>query len=464
MIPMTLRQVQSATSGTLLGFDPASELASRQVSSVVTDSRLTTPGSIFVAIPGERVDGHDFAFDAVSSGALAVLASRPLAVPCIVVDDTTAALGHLARSIRDQLACTVIAITGSSGKTSTKDLLAEVLGGLGPTVAPEGSFNTEVGVPMTVCRAETTTRYLVLEMGMRGLGHIRYLCQVARPDLAVILNIGSAHLGMVGSREAIAEAKGEILELLPADGTAVIFGDDPVVLAQARRTVARLVTFGLSSSCDVRASDVRLDEQARAAFTLSHLGAEASVRLRLHGEHFIANALAVAAVALTAGMPIDAVAQALSQAQPRSRWRMEVTESSGGVTVVNDAYNANPESVQAALRSLAAMSANRRAWAVLGEMLELGDASDAEHAAIGRLAASLGLAHLVCIGPGTIAMHQAARAAGLESSVWVADADAAIDLLGSDRGPGATDVVLVKASRGIGLDRVAESLLQGDRP
>jgi len=463
MIPTTLVQVQSATAGVLHGIDPNSDLASRQVESVVTDSRLVEPASLFVAIPGERVDGHDFASTAVASGALAVLASRPLEVPCIVVDDTVAALGRLAQSVRARLECTVIAITGSSGKTSTKDLLAEVLGAIGPTVAPQGSFNTEVGVPMTVCRAQPTTEFLILEMGMRGLGHIHYLCQVAQPDIGVILNIGSAHLGMVGSREGIAQAKGEILDLLPQNGTAVVLGDDPVVLAQAGRTSATLVTFGRSPSCDVRATDVRLDERARPSFTLGYRGHEAAVRLRLHGEHFVANALAVAAVALTVGMPVEAVARALSGAEPRSKWRMEVAQSAAGTTIVNDAYNANPESVQAALQSLAAMTEERQSWAVLGEMLELGDASDSEHAAIGRLAASLGITHLVCVGQGTIAMHRAAQESGLDGSTWVADADAAIDLLGSDSGPRSQDVVLVKASRGIGLDRVAESLLHGGR-
>lgn len=464
MIPATLLQVQAATAGVLGGIDPTSELASSHVAFVVTDSRSASPGSLFVAIPGDRVDGHDFAAAAVASGSLAVLSSRTLEVPCIVVDDTVAALGRLAQWIRERLACTVVAITGSSGKTSTKDLLAQVLGKLGQTVAPEGSFNTEIGVPLTIFRAQTSTQYLVLEMGMRGLGHISYLCQIARPDVAVLLNIGSAHLGMVGSREGIAQAKGEILELLPSTGAAVICGDDPVVLAQAGRTKAEVITFGRAPSCDVRATQVVLDEQARARFTLGYRGSEARVCLQSHGEHFVSNALAVAAVAMTAGMPLDVVAGALSQAQARSKWRMEVTRSPGRLTVVNDAYNANPESMQAALQTLAAMAAGRQAWAVLGEMLELGDDADHAHASIGRLAANLGISHLVCVGSGTSAMAEAARSAGLQGTRWVPDADAAIDLLSSSAGPSGEDVVLVKASRGIGLDRVAEALQQVGRP
>lgn len=454
MIHLTLAEATEAMGGTACGLGPS--LDGRALTGVVTDSRLVVPGNLFVAIPGERADGHDFVAEAMARGAMAALVSRPVDVPSILADDTVLAMGRLASAVRQRLPnCSVIALTGSSGKTSTKDLLAQVLDGFGPTVAPEGSFNTEVGVPMTIFRANEQTAYLVLEMGMRGLGHIAYLCELARPRVGVILNVGSAHLGMVGSREAIAQAKGEILDLLPADGCAILAGDDPAVMSQAPRTRARMVTFGESDYLDVRAMGIHLDERARPAFTVVAGDQAAPVSLQFHGRHYVANALAVAAACLSLGLPLEQVASALSSATPRSKWRMEAHRGIDGTTVINDAYNANPESVRAALQTLAAMASGHRAWAVLGEMLELGDASESEHADLGRLASSLGI-QLVCVGIGTKAMHRAAiEAAG--SSTWVASADEVTQSLREGLHIG--DVVLVKASRGIGLDKVAIALI-----
>jgi len=455
MIPVSVAQATGLVGGRACDIPPGVEV--QYLRSVATDSRLVEPGSLFVAIRGERVDGHDYVPQALSAGALAALVSQPVSGPSILVQDTVASMGSLAAALRQRLAgCRVVAITGSSGKTSTKDLLAEVLGSHGPTVAPQGSFNTEVGVPMTIFRAELGTKYLVLEMGMRGPGHITTLVQLARPEIGVILNAGSAHLGMMGSRQAIVEAKGEILDLLPADGFAVLAGDDPAVMSQAHRTGARVVSFGESAHLDVRATGIQLDEHARPAFTIVASDQAAPVRLEFHGRHSVANALAVAATCLSLGLPLEQVASALSAATPRSRWRMEVHRGIDGTTVINDAYNANPESVRAALQTLAAMASGHRAWAVLGEMLELGDASESEHADLGRLASSLGI-HLVCVGPGTKAMHRAAvEAAG--SSTWVAGADEVTQPLRERLQIG--DVVLVKASRGIGLDRVAIALIE----
>jgi UDP-N-acetylmuramoyl-tripeptide--D-alanyl-D-alanine ligase len=461
MIPLTLAELVSATGGVLHAADPAAMVTGP----VVIDSRLAEPGSLFVAIKGEHTDGHEHAPAAVRSGATAVLAARPLGVPTVVVDDPVAALARLARAVLDRLdEVTVVAVTGSSGKTSTKDLLTAVLETAGPTVAAIGSYNNEIGVPLTVLAADPGTRHLVVEMGARGQGHISYLCEVAPPQVGVVLNVGSAHVGEFGNREATAVAKRELVEALPADGVAVLNADDALVLAMTSAAAGRVVTFGSSAQADVRAEGVEVDGQARAAFDLVTPAGTHRVQLRLHGLHHVSNALAAAAVAHVLGVPADRVARALGDATPRSRWRMEVVERSDGVTVVNDAYNANPESVRAALATVAAMSVGRRSWAVLGEMRELGAAAATEHAAVGTLAVRLGLSRVVAVGDGARGIHDAAKQTAVpdttylgEEPVFVSDVDEALTLLREHVRPG--DVVLVKASRAAGLERVAVGLL-----
>jgi UDP-N-acetylmuramoyl-tripeptide--D-alanyl-D-alanine ligase len=324
-----------------------------------------------------------------------------------------------------------------------------------------------------VLTAGEQTRYLVLEMGSRGPGHIARLCRVARPRIGVVLNVGSAHLGEFGSAEVIAQSKGELVEALPAEGTAVLNADDPRVLGMAPRTAARVVTTGLGPDADVRADDVQLDEQARARFTLLAGGEAHPVALRVVGAHQVANALSAAAAALAAGMTPAAVADALSAAGPRSRWRMEVDRRADGVTVVNDAYNANPESMRAALAALVRLPARRR-FAVLGGMGELGPGADAEHARLGRDVVRAGVDVVVSVGPDAIGIHNGAlaeRSAGsageqedgpLDSpahqrAVHVPDREAARQLLAEELSPG--DVVLVKASRSYGLEQLAAALL-----
>ncbi|MGZ4627151.1 MAG: UDP-N-acetylmuramoyl-tripeptide--D-alanyl-D-alanine ligase, partial [Kineosporiaceae bacterium] len=387
-----------------------------------------------------------------------------LAAEC-PVDDQLAALAALARHVVDRLPrLVVVGVTGSSGKTSSKDLLAVLLDDLGPTVAPQGSFNNEIGLPLTALRCDPSTRYLVAEMGARMPGNIAYLCRITPPDVAVVLNVGAAHAGVFGSREETARTKGELPEALTEQGVAVLNADDPLVVAMAGRTRGRVVRFGLGPDADVRAEDVRLDGWSRPSFTLRTPRGDASVSLTLHGEHHVANALAAAAVALEAGTTPGRVAELLGRARPTSRWRMEVTTRGDGVTVVNDAYNANPDSVRAALRALAGMGRpdegpRRRTWAVLGEMLELGDTALAEHDAVGRLAVRLDVSRLVAVGEGARAVHTGASHEGSwgEESAWVPDAAAALELLRAELRPG--DVVLVKASRSIGLDQVATALL-----
>ncbi|GHH34800.1 UDP-N-acetylmuramoyl-tripeptide--D-alanyl-D-alanine ligase [Streptomyces candidus] len=433
---------------------------------VVIDSRQVRPGSLFAAYAGERADGHDFAQRAVDAGAVAVLATRPVGVPAIVVPDVTEALGALARSVVARLGADVVALTGSAGKTSTKDLIAQLLERKAPTVYTEGSLNNEIGLPLTALRTVGDTRHLVLEMGARGIGHIRHLTELVPPRIGLVLNVGTAHVGEFGSRENIAVAKGEMVESLPEDGVAVLNADDGLVREMASRTKARVLYFGEAESADVRAENVRLTELGQPAFTLCTPSGCSDVTMRLYGEHHVSNALAAAAVAHELGMSADEIAVALSEAGTLSRWRMEVTERPDGVTVVNDAYNANPESMRAALRALAAMGEASRArggrtWAVLGHMAELGDASLVEHDAVGRLAVRLNVSKLVAVGGREASWLQLGaynEGSWGEESVHVSDTQAAIDLLREELRPG--DVVLVKASRSVGLEAVAQALLE----
>ncbi|TFV72280.1 UDP-N-acetylmuramoyl-tripeptide--D-alanyl-D-alanine ligase [Blastococcus sp. CT_GayMR20] len=467
MIEMKLGEVAGLVDGDLTG--PADAVVTGKVT---LDSRTVEPGDLFVAFPGERVDGHDFLGAAAAAGAVAALSMRPDdALSTVVVSDPVVALGRLAAGVHARLTgrgLTTLAITGSSGKTSTKDLLGQVLATAGPTVSPPGSYNNDIGLPLTVLSADEQTRFLVLEMGSRGPGHIARLCGVARPQVSVVLNVGSAHLGEFGSADGIARAKGEIVEALPADGTAVLNADDPRVAGMAPRTSARVLRTGRGPDADVRATAVSLDEAARPRFTLVAAGEEHPVALQVVGEHQVANALSAAGAALAAGMQPADVAAALSEAGARSRWRMEVDRRSDGVTVVNDAYNANPESMRAALAALAGLAGERRI-AVLGAMAELGPDAGAEHERLGRDAAAAGVDLIVAVGPDAVGIAEGAAAAGLAAgrgtgreSVHVPDRAAARGLLSEVLRPG--DVVLVKASRSYGLELLAADLLAADLP
>jgi len=470
VIALTLAEVAEAVGGELIGGRGDAVVTG----GVLVDSRALSGGDLFVALPGERVDGADFLPAAAAAGAVGALTARPdPALPCVVVRDPVQALGRLAGEVHRRLVgagLVTVGITGSSGKTSTKDLLGQVLAAAGATVSPQGSFNNDIGLPLTVLSADEDTRYLVLEMGARGPGHIARLCRIARPRIGVVLNIGSAHLGEFGSAEVIAASKGELVEALPAEGTAVLNADDHRVIGMAPRTAATVVTTGIDADADVRAVDVTLDDAACARFTLVAGGEQHPVALRVVGLHQVANALSAAAAALAAGMAPAQVAAALSAAGPRSRWRMEVTRRADGVTVVNDAYNANPESMRAALAALVRLPGRRRI-AVLGAMGELGPAADAAHARLGRDAVRAGVDVLVSVGPDAIGVHTGALAerdgAGRgtadshggdqEETVHVPDRAAAARLLAEVVGP--DDVVLVKASRSYGLEALAADLL-----
>ncbi len=458
MIPFTLARIAEVTGGLVV---PAECAQVTVAGPVVTDSRQATPGSLYVARVGEHADGHEFASGAAQLGAVAALTTRPLPhLPCVVVDDTELAFGVLARAVVAALPeCMLIGITGSSGKTSTKDLLGQVLATAGETIAPEGSFNSEIGVPLTLCRARQSTRFLVVEMGARGIGHIAYLAGIAPPDIAVVLNVGVAHVGEFGSVEAIAIAKRELVEALPAHGVAILNADDPVVAAMARQTKARVVLVGEAADADLRATDVELTAHGAARLTIRAAGAEHRLTLAVIGRHHVGNALAVIAVALECGLDLAAACQSLESATPLSRWRMEVTERLDGVTVVNDAYNANPDSVRAALDALQHLGAGRRSWAVLGAMLELGDDSEALHAEVGAYAAARYVDELLVVGDSAGAIARGAREADGSTNVrCVPDAEVAAVLLHQELRRG--DVVLFKSSRDAGLRWLGERVAQ----
>jgi UDP-N-acetylmuramoyl-tripeptide--D-alanyl-D-alanine ligase len=469
VIPLSLDEIARVTGARL---DGGAEPAAVVTGPVVIDSRRVGPGSLFAAVEGERVDGHDFAATARAAGAVAMLGTRPAGVPGLIVDDVPAALAKLAQEVVARLPqATIAGLTGSAGKTSTKDLTAQLVERLGPTVSPEGSYNNEFGFPLTVLRADEQTRFLVLELAARGPGHIAFLCEIAPPRVGAVLNVGHAHTGEFGGIEQVARAKGELPAALPAaaaGGVAVLNADDHRVRAMAARTEARIVTFGMAEGPgaavldrrpDFTATGVRLDDLGRPSFTLLTPAGSAVVRMGLHGAHQVPNALAAAAIAAELGLDVGGIADGLSTATARSRWRMEVHQAPGGVTVINDAYNANPESVRAALDALGHLARGRRSFAVLGQMAELGEESRDSHLEAGAQAAGAGVAGLIVVGKEAEPILDGAQAtAGWPGeAIGVPDIPAAIAVLRGRLTAG--DVVLVKASRAAGLERVAAELL-----
>jgi UDP-N-acetylmuramoyl-tripeptide--D-alanyl-D-alanine ligase len=431
-VKLTASHIAEVTGGAVHGPDVT-------VDGAAIDSRALKPGALFVPVVAER-DGHRFIDDALAAGAAAYLtAQAPATGTAIAVADTSVALTDLGRWARSRLLGPVVGITGSSGKTSTKDLLGAVLRRVLPTVVSERSFNNELGVPLTLVNGDDGTRAAVIEMGARGAGHIAWLCDIARPDVGIVTNVSAAHTELFGSVDAVAEAKGELVAALPASGTAVLNAEDGRVRAMARRAAAQVLTFGVVDG-DVRAVDPLVDDELRVSFRLVSPWGGIDVRLGARGVHQAANAAAAAAAALAIDVPLEQVAAGLASAA-LSPWRMEVMRTPAGVLLINDAYNANPASTEAALRALASVPATRRV-AVLGPMLELGDLSDEEHRRIAALAASLGI-DVVTVG---------APAYGVENVDSIDDTRAALEGLG----PG--DAVLIKASRAAGLEVLAGRL------
>ena len=472
MIAFTAAEIAEITSGRLDADPGITPL------SVVTDSREAIQGSLYVAKPGEHADGHDFIDAAFAAGAVLALVERPVAgpdgtpYPSIVVPDAVLAMGALAaeavRRIRAARAdagsqLTVVGITGSAGKTTTKDLLAGILATQGNTVAPQGSYNGEVGVPLTVFRAGIDTRYLVIEMGATGIGHICYLAEMVKPDIGVVLAVGTAHAGEFGGVGNIALAKGEMVEGLAAQGTAIINLDDERVAAMRSRTEATVLGFSAEGRQDAQVQALNADTNAGGSpefdLQLPDGAPPRHVSSRLIGAHHMGNLLAAAAAAWAAGVPGDHIAESLSSQAAASRWRMERTERHDGVTIINDAYNANPESMRAALRTLADLGRGRRTWAVLGAMLELGEDSIREHTAVGTQVVRLNISRLLVVGREARALYVSAVQEGSwgDECLFAETLDEAYDVLDAELEPG--DLVLFKSSNSVGLrhlgDRIA---------
>ena len=431
---------------------------------VVVDSRLAVAGSVFFALQGESTHGHEFAAAAVASGAVLVIAERELdlGVPVVVVPDSLAALAMLAREVvarmRSAGGLRVVAVTGSNGKTTTKNMLRAILGQAGPVVAPRGSFNNQVGAPLSMLDVDADTRFLVVEMGASAVGDIARLIAIVVPDVAIVLKVGLAHAGGFGSIEETAKAKAEIVTELPPGAVAVLNADDTRVAAMAGQTRARVVTFGLSDSAGVRAEDVRTTVTG-TRFSLVADTERVAVNLRILGEHNVMNAMAAITAARELGVPLADAVPALERIPRAERWRMEIFSAPGGVTVINDAYNASPDSMAAALKTLAEITrGSHRAIAVLGEMAELGEFADEEHDRIGRLVVRLNIDKLIVVGHGARHIH---NAAGLEGSwdgesVLVDGLDEAYDRVEAEVRSG--DVVLVKSSNAAGLRTLGDRL------
>lgn len=468
MLMTTVEMLTEQTDGILLFGEP-----SWIVSGLTIDSRRVLPGAVFVAFAGEKSDGHDHLASAIDAGARALIVtvgSEELSdelfesaagseTAIVQVEDALKAVQDLARAHRQRLRSTVVAITGSTGKTTTKDLVAAVLASKYRTLATEGNRNNELGVPLTILEADANTEMLVVEMGMRGAGQIAELCDIARPDHGLITNVGTSHIEILGSESAIASAKGELLESLPEGGRAYLNGDDVRSAGLASLSSAPVTMYGLGSTCDVFATDIDLDELSRPSFTAT-LGSGASQRVELSvsGRHNVYNALAALAVGEALDVPLDSMADALAGAS-MTAMRMEVFRTASGFTIMNDAYNANPTSMRAAVDTLASMSGEGSRIAVLGDMFELGSFSELAHFRLGGYVADAGIDLLVTVGPLARRIAEGAKASGMapEAVKPCDDAFDALDLVQESIGQG--DTVLVKASRAMSLERIVEGLV-----
>jgi UDP-N-acetylmuramoyl-tripeptide--D-alanyl-D-alanine ligase len=464
MIPLTLEEISVAINAATLNLDSNLKVTGK----VVIDSRKVSQGDLFVAINGENVDGHDFCHEAINKGAIAVISSKELVgIPTLLVKEgnaasknvdqpTVIALGKLATYLLMKLPNIFkIAVTGSSGKTTTKDLLFDLGNLIGPTVAPVGSYNNEIGMPQTILECDEKTKVLILEMGAREVGNIKKLCQIAKPDTSILLNIGSAHIEIFGLRELILKTKSEIIECLNAEDVAVLNHEDETFSKQ--KTKAKVVSFGLSGA-DVSAKNVVLNDKAQASYELEFDGKVSQVNLKIVGAHQVSNSLAAAAVFLKKGLDIDLVAKTLSNSVAKSKWRMQVEVNSKNITVINDSYNANPESMKAAIRTLKQVGADKKTFIIVGEMLELGSDSKQMHEEVADLIQKLDVKKTLVVGNGAkIISDYLSNNAYKGRLEFCMDIDSAISK--TKEMVEINDVVLVKASRAIGLERVANALM-----
>jgi UDP-N-acetylmuramoyl-tripeptide--D-alanyl-D-alanine ligase len=454
MIKLLATEIAEIVGGELIGSDIS------VTAPPFFDSNKATAGSIFLALKGENTDGHNYVESAFANGAVLAFVTSPTAQRCIVVPDVLAALGKLAAYVRDALSdLTVIAITGSQGKTTTKDLLEHILKSVGNTVAPVGNFNNELGTPLTLLQCDERTQFCILEMGARHIGDISLLCKIAKPDIGMVLKVGTAHIGEFGSAEAVAKAKSEMISSLEKNATAILGQYDLFTPKMDSLHSGKVMTFGESAAADVRATDIEIRE-GRPHFDLVTPAGRAAVGLRIVGIHQVANALAAAAVATSLGAPIELIASALSTAEVNSKWRMEISEIDGMI-LINDSYNSSPESAEAALRTLALFAQERggQSWAFLGKMHELGASSADRHAGIGTLAFELGIDHLVCVAAPEYAPQidtNSAISTISKMAIHLVESKAeAIDLTQEMR---SGDVILVKASRAEAFEEIAEGI------
>ena len=446
MIKLSAREISLIVNGSLHGDENI-----MVTQAPVFDSRQAKAGSLFLALIGENTDGHNFCSDAFSNGAVLALTTQVVEQPCVVVSDVMQAVADLAKFVRVQLAdLMVIGITGSQGKTTTKDLLNYILSSAGETIAPKGSFNNELGVPLTILECNQQTKYCIVEMGARHIGDIATLCEIAKPNIGAVLKVGNAHIGEFGSREAIAQAKSELITSLGSGGTAILGTYDQFTPAMKVADGVAVLTFGERSDCNVRAADVEIRE-GRPHFDLVTKSGRAAVGMRLVGLHQIPNALAAAAISSALGLSVDQIAGALSMAELASKWRMEIFELNGRL-MINDSYNANPESMAAALRTLALFAQERggSSWAVLGKMHELGPSENSDHVAIGKLVSDLGIDQLL-----TVSMPAYSHGVASDSDTKVHDLDDKNLVVALLKEMQSGDVLLVKASRAEHFEEIA---------
>ena len=461
---MTIEEIAKAISAEIKNLDSSLKVTGK----IVIDSRKVSKGDLFVAINGAKVNGHDFCDVAIKQGAVAVVAAKEISgIPTLLVSNgnftsqdvdqpTVIALGKLANYLLTKLPnLWKVAVTGSSGKTTTKDLLADLGRLIGPTVAPKGSFNNEIGLPQTVLECDENTRVLILEMGARRVGNIKHLCEIAKPDTSILLNIGTAHAEIFTSVEKILETKSEIIQCLSTADVAILNHED--VTFPRQKTNAQIVSFGLSGS-DVSAKNVILNEKAQAQYDLEYLGKTSQVKLKIVGSHQVSNSLAAAAAFLKKGIDIDLVAKTLSNSVAQSKWRMQIEVNKKNVTVINDAYNANPESMKSAIRTLKQIGAGKNTYAILGEMLELGELSISQHQEVAKLVQKLEIQNTIVIGSGAKSIYDFLSQNGYQGKLhYVENVEGAIAKAKEMMQP--SDVVLVKASRSIGLERVANAIV-----
>jgi UDP-N-acetylmuramoyl-tripeptide--D-alanyl-D-alanine ligase len=450
MIDLQAVKIAEIVGGKLIGSDVTVTAAP------VFNSKSAISGSIFLALVGENADGHQYISDAFANGAVLAITTREVSERCIVVNDVMTALNQLAKFVRSSLPdLKVIALTGSQGKTTTKDLLNHILSTVAPTIAPAGNFNNELGAPITLLQCGANTKFCILEMGARHIGDIAALCSIATPDIGAVLKVGSAHIGEFGSAEAVAQAKSEMISSLSDNAVAVLGQYDQFTIDMKSLHNGKTITFGETTSADVRATDIEIRE-GRPHFDLVTPAGRAAVGLRIAGIHQVANALAAAAIATNLDISIDVIAGALSTAELHSKWRMEIHELDG-LVLINDAYNSSPESAEAALRTLVLFAQERggQSWAFLGKMHELGASSPQRHASLGTLASELGIDHLVCINADEYAAEISPAS---QISVHKFTSFEQAQELVSEMNQG--DVLLVKASRAEKFELLADLITE----